>query len=101
MKLFTVIFSFSDHLKGIGQYECESPTDALKKFIKESESLDRYDRDGIESAILGPIHIADLKGLWEFTFDPNSKSLTGEDNNPILGADVIQADPNAPARKTT
>lgn len=99
MKLFTIILSFSDHLKGIGQYQANSPADALKTFIRENESLEGYDRMGIEKATWGPIHIADVKGLWSFTFDPKSESLAGDENNLILGAHVIQADPNAPARE--
>jgi hypothetical protein len=32
-------YGFSDHRQGIGPYEAETPLDALKMFIKESEAL--------------------------------------------------------------
>lgn len=97
MGLYTVTIHFADRLDAIGQYDADSPIDALKLFIRTSESLEHYDRGKVEDAIRGLIHLTDpLKGYWSIVFEPLSEALSGVDGNPILGGQIIQTDPNAP-----
>lgn len=94
--LYTIILSFSDHLKGIGQYEAEDALGALKEFIETNESLDTYNRVQIKRSIMPLIHYVDNKGLWTFHFNPEF-NLNNEEDNPILGGSIIQTDPSAPS----
>lgn len=98
-KLFTITISFSDHLVGIGQYKAETSLDALKNFIKLSESLEGYDRKLLIKSIMPLVHYADNKGVWGFHFDPYLE-FAGQDDNPVLGGQIIQTDPNGPIRSS-
>jgi hypothetical protein len=101
MNLYTVIMSFSDHRQGIGQYEVESPLDALKTFIKESEALKGFDREKLLASIQpGPfIHLKKHKGFWIALFNPEVLlELSNSDGDKALGAHVVQSDPNGPER---
>lgn len=96
-KLFTVLITFSDHLVGVGQYQVETPLDALKNLIKLSESLKGYDRDLLIKSIMPLVHYADMKGVWGFHFNPEL-NFAGPDDNPVLGGEIIQTDPSGPIR---
>jgi hypothetical protein len=96
-KLFTVRVSFSDHLVGVEQYEAESAELALKKFIEFAESLKGYNRELLATYLMPLIHVAHLKGVWLFYFTPGA-DLTGDENNPILGGQITQTDPDALVR---
>ena len=96
-KRFTVVISFADHLKGIGQYQTETPEEALEMFVQSNELIEGYDRDRLMKAINPLTHAADIQGFWLASFsEPN---IGGEDNNPVLGGHIIQTDPDAPTRK--
>lgn len=97
-KLFTVILTFSDHTKGIGQYVTDSPEEALREFIRSSESLVDYDRELLLKSMMQMIHIAEDKGIWLFAFDPDLMEKEWPGGNPVLGGQVVQTDPNAPNR---
>ena len=97
-KLFTVLLGFSDHASGIGQYKAESPERALEQFIKSSESLEDYDRGLLQKSILPLIHLANEKGVWLFTFDPDLTEIEWPGDNPVLGGQIIQTDTDATTR---
>lgn len=99
MNLYTVIISFSDHRKGLGQYNAQTPLDALKTFIETNESIGGFDRNRILNAINTPpfIHIKNFKGLWIIRFLPkNILDVAGPDGDRILGGYILQSDPTAP-----
>jgi hypothetical protein len=97
-KLFTIFLSFSDHTNGVGQHKAETSEDALKEFIRHSESLVDYDRSLLLKSILPLIHITPEKGVWLFTFDPDLIDLEWPGDNPVLGGYIVQTEPDAPSR---
>ena len=96
--LYTVFLSFSDHLLGVGQYEVPSAEDAVKKFIQTNESLDGYDRDLLHKSLMSLLHLADNKGIWMFTFDPDMTDIEWPGENAVLGGHIVQTDKIAPSR---
>ena len=51
MNLYTILIEFEDRTVGIGQYEADSPEQALINFTRTAESLEDYDRKKIISII--------------------------------------------------
>lgn len=98
-KLFTVFLIFSDHTNGIGQYTTNNPEDALREFIHSNESLIDYDRELLLKSTMSMIHVADNKGIWLFTFDPDLMEIDWPGDNPVLGGHIIQTDSEAPSRR--
>ena len=99
MKLYTVILGFGDHRQGLGQYQAESPLEALHSFVKTNESIEHFDREKLLAAIAKDpfIQLKNFKGLWSVIFSPTKLlEITGPDNDYVLGGFVIQSDPNAP-----
>src|SRR5215470_12870237 len=102
MNLYTVIMGFSDHRQGVGQYEAESPLQALKTFIENSESLHGFDRQKLLNGISSDpfIHLKHFKGIWVARFVPAVISEIADSNgDKVLGAHVLQSDPNGPERE--
>jgi protein-tyrosine-phosphatase len=91
-KLFTVVLAFSDHADGIGQFEANSPRQALEMFIEKSEALEGYERNHVKDAIKGLWQASELKGVWSVVFTPLASALDGPDENTILGGLVIMSD---------
>lgn len=104
MNLYTVIIEFEDRSSGIDQFEAESPEQALVKFIRHAESLQDYDRNGIELTISGRlrnrnllIQIAnDLRGFWIIDFGLDLVEI--EEFSSIFGGYIIQTDKAGPKR---
>ena len=104
MNLYTVIVDFEDRTNGIQQYEAETPEQALLEFIKQAESLEDYNRQGILSALSSRrenqkllIHVAnDLHGFWIIDFGLDLNDV--EEFSSILGGYVIQTDKEGPRR---
>jgi hypothetical protein len=102
-KLYSVFISFSDHLVGIGQYQAETPIEALQEFIKTNESLEGYDRSFLMQCIHPEslIHTAEIKGIWGILFSNVDLRLSTKwpNDNAVLGGHIVQTDPDAPIRK--
>ena len=94
-KLYTLLINFADHIVGVGQYQAETPERALELFVQENELLEGYDREKLMRAINPLLPIRDIKGFWIASF--SETNIGGENDNPVLGGHVVQADPEAPA----
>lgn len=73
MKLYTVFIFFEDKTVGIGQYLAENSNSSLLRFIKESESLQKYNREQLITLLIKrknpTIQVAmKIKGLWIIDF---------------------------------
>jgi hypothetical protein len=103
MNLYIIVIHFADHRVGIGQHRAETSKEALVKFIKDSESLDGYDRDkALEMAGMGEerlIHVADgLRGFWIWAPPPPLTEKEEAEVGDIYGGHIVQTDPKGPVR---
>jgi hypothetical protein len=105
INLYTVIVTFSDHVYGIDQIEAPTPYEALREFIRTAECLDGCDREMLEKGTHGLLQVAGNsrgsrrhKGVWRIFFD-YPWDIEWPDDNPLLGGQVIQTDPNGPTQE--